>query len=592
MPSSHFQLAHKILYLLSLNERTLLNVYEEVLGIHRGESDEGYLEQWTYSKYLEGKLVSDCYLLPHECQNIWVRILPQNRNPDIDGMHIIPSFNLLSSIKVHLKNGLRKITMDFIDSVNLSLSKNTGKGFNPADISYSLQCCQLMLLVHNSAVTLLWEYHSIEQTRYFPLCTNFVQWIEFMKIGFNHLQSSMKQWLKEHDPARRFDFLKLWEQVSVVKLTPEFRRFLESQSSAKCYKIAIRWIDACNEVINDPLKSCSIFFNDCLPELTLSDYTYSTIDSISVYGTIALAMLSCVSDSPTPIIIPHMYYRALQVYDSLLPNVQNENILDSCCSKLDRMEESNSAIYHKLLLQYLHTALNQIESLLQNPRDLVYLPDLTRLTTILMLTLYMNYASETPDSSNLHSKFVHCLKEQQKFQHFCDFNSQAVFNAFQEAKNPSTLLRILKYLLCPDSKKERYESLAIIYFSKHHKKIIIESVDDEDIRLPPEIQAQELPDQQHMPISPLIPKNKRQQRLYFSIPCKHVYHGPLRTESSAPIWMHYKERSEDVHEHVREFIHQVISKDPALSSTIRGKTLFQQYLCCLYHVKVTESKNT
>ena len=194
----------------------------------------------------------------------------------------------------------------------------------------------------------------------------------------------------------------------------------------------------------------------------------------------------------------------------------------------------------------------------------------------------MNYAVESPVSSDsLHSKIVFHLIEQMKFQRYHDFNSSKVCNAFQEAKNPLSLVRILKYLLHPDTRTERYESLAIIVCSKKHKKIIIESVDDEDTRIlvPPEIQAQKS-DQLHMPISPLLPKNKRQKCLYFNLPRKHGYRGPLRTESSSPIWMHYKECGEDVHEHVREFVHRVISKDLAFAYTIRNKTLFQQYLHC------------
>ncbi len=595
MPSSHMQLAHKILFLLSLNKRKLISAYEEILGIHRGEADECYMEQWNNSEYLEGKLVADCYLLPHECQNIWVQILPQNRvdypihiifsshslslqnrNRDIDAMYIISSSHLLSSIKEHLKNGLRTVTMNSMDKIDTSLCKETGKRFNPVDISYSLECCQLMLLVHHSAVKLLREYHSIERSHYFPLCTNFIPWVESMKIAFNHLQTSTKKWLGELSPAEQHDlgFLKLWEQASVAKLTPTLKRF---QSSAAI----IKWIDVCNEVIDDPLESCSKFFKECLPELTLLDINcYSSIiDSISIYGTIALAMLSCVSDSSSPILIPEMYYRALQVYDSLLPKA-HDHILDSCYSHMVKKSLDK-------LLQYLHLALNQIEVLLQNrsySRLTLQISDLPRLTTILVLTLYMNYAklSKTPDLSDLRSKFVHHLRENIiiKFQ---NFNLLAVCNAFQEARNPLSLVRVLKYLLCPDSKEERYESLAIIYFSKRHNKIVIESVDDKDIKLPPEIQAQELSDQQHIPISPLIPKHKRQRHLYFNLSSKHVYHGPIRTESSAPVWMHYKERSEDVHEHVRTFIRQIISKDPVLASSISDKTLFQQYLHCLHH---------
>ena len=98
LPSSHIQLAHKILFLLSSHERTLLSAYEEMLGIHRGETDDEYLEQWHYSQHLEGKLVSDCYLLPHESQSIWVQVLTRNIHSDIDRMHIISSSQYCSTI--------------------------------------------------------------------------------------------------------------------------------------------------------------------------------------------------------------------------------------------------------------------------------------------------------------------------------------------------------------------------------------------------------------------------------------------------------------------------------------------------------------
>ena len=301
-----------------------------MLGIHRGKTDDDYLEHWHYSEYLEGKLVSDCYLLPRESQSIWVQALTRNIPPDIDRMHIISSSHLLNSIKEHLKQALRKMNTSFVDIQSL-LSKETGKGFNPEHISYSLECCQLMLLVHDSAATLLLQYHSIEWSHHFPLCTNFVQWIEIIKIGFLHLQSSTKKRLKEIFSKRsQFDVLNLWEQASVVKLAPTLREFLvrsKSQSSVhdeayKCYKVGIIWIDICDQVVNDPLKSCSMFFTDYLPEFTLLDFNVrSIVNSISIYGTIiVLALLSCVNDSSTPIIIPHMYYRALQVYDSCFLN--------------------------------------------------------------------------------------------------------------------------------------------------------------------------------------------------------------------------------------------------------------------------------
>ena len=151
---------------------------------------------------------------------------------------------------------------------------------------------------------------------------------------------------------------------------------------------AIRWVlpYACDQVVNDPLKSCSMFFTDYLPEFTfiLLDFNVrSIVDSISIYGTIVLALLSCVNDSSTPIIIPHMYHRALQVYDSLLPK---QNILDSCFAQTDHMVKSDPP-GHQKLLQYLHSALNQIELLFQSKSSsqMVHqISDLPRLTTVLM----------------------------------------------------------------------------------------------------------------------------------------------------------------------------------------------------------------
>ena len=115
-----------------------------------------------------------------------------------------------------------------------------------------------------------------------------------------------------------------------------------------------------------------------------------------------------------------IYYQALQVFDSLLPKThdQNKNILDSCCSDTVRSSPELQASCQ----QYLHSALNTIEVLLQNQSfsQLIFQSsDLLRLATILILTLYMNYARlcKTPDSSDLRSKFVHHLREYLKFQH-------------------------------------------------------------------------------------------------------------------------------------------------------------------------------
>ena len=600
---SFIQLAQRVQYLHSIDETELLNRYEEMLGVHKGKTDEGYyLEQPYFCKYFEEKFICDCYLIPHASQDIWIQMLSKNTHTDPDGMHIVSSNQLFDKIKEYLKGDVLKTMINFssIESL-LQYEFHSKNRFNPEEIGYSLQCCQLMLLEydsHNShacyyeAATLLRQYHSIEWSCYFPLCTNFVAWIDSKNKGFLYFQSHIKMWIKNSIARQQhFDFLKFWEQASIAKLIQTLQELHVSSTSQpsdyvgalKCYKMAMTWIDVCNQAINNPLKSCTMYFETCLPEFIQLDYNFrSIIDSINVYGTIVLALLSCVSDLSAPIIIPHMYYRALQVYDSLLPKTQEQNILDSCSYQFDHLIKCGPAGKQKLL-QCLYSALDQIELVTkEKPNSLCQHSDLPRLTIILILTLYMNYAVASPDSSDLHLRCEDCLRklaERETLHH--NLSLSAVCNAFQEATHPFSLLGILKYLLCPNMEKERYESLAMINFSKEDKKIIIESVDDEDIRIPAAFQTQTLLDVHNLSVSPLVPKGKRQQYLYFSLPCEYQY--PLRTIPSEPIWMHYKECGEEVHDHVREFIHQVISKDPTFSSTIRDKMLFQQYLHCLTH---------
>ena len=183
------QLAQRIQYLHSIDETKLLNGYEEMLGVHKGETDEGYyLEQPYFREYLENKFVSDCYLIPHASQDIWIQMLSKNTHTDPDGMHIVLSYQLFDKIKEYLKGDVLKTMINFssIESL-LQYEFHSKNRFNPEEIGYSLQCCQLMLLEydsHNShacyyeAATLLRQYHSIEWSCYFPLCTNFVEWID------------------------------------------------------------------------------------------------------------------------------------------------------------------------------------------------------------------------------------------------------------------------------------------------------------------------------------------------------------------------------------------------------------------------------
>ena len=93
-----------------------------------------------------------------------------------------------------------------------------------------------------------------------------------------------------------------------------------------------------------------------------------------------------------------------------------------------------------------------------------------------------------------------------------------------------------------------------------------------------------------MPVSPLVPRDKRQRYLYFSFPCCESNYR-LRTVPLEPVWKLYKECGEEVHERVSEFVHQVISKDSEFASTIRDKSLFRQYLHCLSHIKLAEESS-
>ena len=614
------QLAKIVQYLHTLDESKLLTGYEQMLCIYKGKSDEGYYHQQQYiSEYLNIKFTSDCYLLPHKSQDIWVQMLTEDTDADADGMHIIVSHsNLFNKIKQYLKINILDQMMARFGGVESLLqfyycdfrSRNR---FKPEEISCSLQCCQLMLLEYDSqehhsyyeAATLLRQYHSLEWSYYFPVCTSFVQWIDSKNQGFLYLQSHIKMWLKKYAARQTcFDFLKFWEQASIAKLMQSLRKLNLSSTdqpsdylgALECYKMATKWINVCNQVINNPVKSCSMFFENCLPELIHLDYNIrSIVDSISVHGTILLALLSCVSDSSSPpIIIPHMHYRALRVYDSLLPKPHDDleqNILDSCSLQCDHLIESSPS--GKLqLLQYLFSALEKIEVLFKEHCLLLCQhSDLPRLTVILMLTLYMNYAVHvTPSySSTFHSRCTECLRKLEESIILQNFNIFTVCNAFQEARHPLHLLRILKYLLCPNTERERYESLAIVVFSKEHKKITIESIDDDDMRLPAELQTRNLPDEHLMPVSQLVSKDKRLKYLYFSLPYEYDY--PLRTVPLEPVWTLYKECAEEVHERVREFVHLVISKDSEFASTIRDKSFFQQYLHCLSHIKLAEESS-
>ena len=629
VPLSHFiQSAYKIHYLLSLNSHGLLAAYKELLGIHRSKSDEMYLKQECYAEELGHEFVSDCYLLPHECQDIWIQTLTRSKRVtrDIDGMWVIPTKVLFTEIRTHLKRALETLLIHCFKSKTLleyPLKKFIEGEIvvpqfmlhpNPMATSYYLEIHHLVLhSTHhtdskileeykNDSTKMLRQYHSIEMSCYFPLCVNYISWKERMgKRAWNLFQSQTKKWIDSHvTETANFDFLRLWEQASITKLTQTLKgnldRLIETGTRHKlfddealnCYRTTLKWIEVCNQVIKNPLQGCRTFFSDCLPRcIALNFDLRSVVDSVSIYGTIVLALISCIAPSPDrSIVVPHMYSRALSVYDSLLPKDPWQNVLNSCCNKVLSIAKSKLSSTRRVLVQCLNSALRQIESLLLN-ESLSRYSDLPRLTVILMLTLYMNYAMLEPTSSEIsrfHSRFVRCFAlNKQNLTYLLGKEKASQINmrlAFHEAGTVSNLLSLLKHLLRP-SMENRYEALTIITFSKNHRKIYIEP--NEDITLPCITLGSKVKIQidldKFMQTTPLLPEHTREQFLYFRLPrYKEVY--PLwTTPSSCPVWMYYNECGEEVMLCLKEFVSIVLVNNPSSSiQSIEGKSLLQQLL--------------
>ena len=630
-PLSYFiQLAYKVLYLLSLSSDVLAAAYEDILGIHKSKTDQLYLKQERYAKDLGYEFVSDCYLLSHDSQDIWIQTLTKSEDvtKDIDGMWIIPTKIIFTEVKTHLKKVLEKLLTHCFKCEMLLRSplwkivkgeiRVSGSTFypNPVPIRYHLEMyCLVLHSIHlcdskyrDESIQMLRQYHSIRMSCYFPLCVNFISWKEHIigKRAWSLLQSQTKKWIDSHVvETARFNFLRLWEQASITDLTQTLKNNLDRlvQTETKhepldtealsCYKTALKWIQVCEEVIIDPLQNCHIFFRNILPQfIALKFDLRGVIDSISIYGTITLALISYVTPSlESSIIVPHMYARALSVYDSLLPKEKRQqNVLNSCCNPNYIKRSTQLSSIRHALVQYLPSALKQIELLLLNEPFKKY-SDLLRVISILMLTLYINYvllAPTSPEIPKFHSRLARCLKQQiLKLTHKKSTKEKGsllyVCTAFHEAETASNLLEILKYLLRPSYvTHNEYESLAVITCSKDHDKIYIEP--NEDILLPyaPIVSGKVMMKGDfYIPCeaTPLLPEESRKQYLSFRL---HQY-GELyliwTSPSSSLAWMHYDECGEEVKQCLQEFI-LIVLKEGFLSDqpAIAGKSLLQQLL--------------
>ena len=122
--------------------------------------------------------------------------------------------------------------------------------------------------------------------------------------------------------------------TAIPKVVPTLRNYLQDCESKSKVQIALQnaalsWLDICQNVLSDPLNTCRRFFFECVPQLVKSKQNLSSIiHAMSIYGTINLILISQYSSSPP--IIPHMYARALSVYESLITTTHDKTILSAC----------------------------------------------------------------------------------------------------------------------------------------------------------------------------------------------------------------------------------------------------------------------
>ena len=254
-----------------------------------------------------------------------------------------------------------------------------------------------------------------------------------------------------------------------------------------------------------------------------------------------MALISCTaSPSTTPsVLIPHMYSRALSVYDSLLIKTRKQDILTAC------YDQSKGVYVIDEALKLLQSALSQVISFLWN-ESIYECEDLFRQCLILALTLFTNYIMLLPRSSDI-SKFRMnlnlCLELKMKFTFECKY--ETLCTTIKQARSTSDFLKAIEYLLCPCTSSGRYEALAAVGFSKKKRRITINVLSDEDVRnLPPVVilGSDNFPKAmktQELEVSPLLPEVERRNNLSFQLHFQGSKYalGKLR-DSCGPSWMH------------------------------------------------------
>lgn len=291
-------------------------------------------------------------------------------------------------------------------------------------VSACLDCCKLALLhcasLQHESAKILRQYHSIGNVHCLPLCENYISYIDCIRRNkrvWKLFQSETHRWITEiltDGRVDHFDFLKIWEQSSVAMVMHVLSKTLHDQESkikkddfkASC-RATITWLDISKHVLDDPMKSCQDFFYTCLPELLEMKHSlHSIVNSIAIYGTIALSLIAC--KSSTSIVIPQVYLRALWVYDSLLLRNRNKTIFSACY-------DLTSHLMLPELLELLKDGLSQVISILKK-ESLYECEELPRQSLILVLTLLTNYIIMLHSISESISDFQSKLKKVLRFE--------------------------------------------------------------------------------------------------------------------------------------------------------------------------------
>ena len=563
---NQLEIVHKICFMLSLDKKRLTNAYKDILGISEGKMDKMYIEQAQFTEDLQlQEIVTDCYLLPHKNQDIWLRTLTQVKETtrDIDGMYVIPQDFLYCQIKHHLGKALNRALSRIIPrsplyGQHLESCKYSSVNFDTECVRACLDCCELALLhqakpYEKKAVKILREYHSIGNVHCLPLCENYCSFIDSIcrnRRVWKFFQLETNHWITEtllSEKNEIFDSIKLWEQSSVAMVTDSLEECLEDQACKSdrsnifksCCRATSIWLKASKCILDDPFRSCKLYFSECLPELIrIEQNLHSTIHSMTVYVTVALALVQSLTTAPRlPIVIPQIYDRALSVYDSLLSRSRNETVLSACCALSAKHDVSD-------LFELLRNALHKAISMLWK-ESLYKCEDTHRQCFILTLTLFTNFIMLQPQSSSISqisSKLNKCIDTKitpcEKF----ELNYKAVGTAIKNAATTSDFIKILQYLCrysgTTSSEFVQYEALALLVMSAQKRTISVTVLSDEEVQKLPVVAlpGAKAKIKQELEVMPLLSVATQKSDLYFKV---HPFRGkyPPAKVNTKPPWL-------------------------------------------------------